>query len=266
MTQTITMRSRCAAQSVIEELLRENALTRPRSPLARFFGVSPLSAASVPWYTAALGEIAGAALLAELPPGWAVFHAVPMAGRGQDIGHIVVGPGGVFVISTRHHRGQYAWVGGSVLLVSGQETDYLAGAESEAEWVTTLIRGRMPLREPARGVIALVGPRHIAIRRGPRRVTVLDARTLRGWLLAVPEVLSAADAREVVALLDDPAVWGIADPLPPEQLMRQFTAVDTEVRAARVRRVDWALIGGALVAVAFCTAAPFLLGALMVLV
>ena len=41
---------------------------------------------------------------------------------------------------------------------------------------------------------------------------------------------------------------------------------DTEVRAARVRRVDWALIGGALVAVAFCTAAPFLLGALMVLV
>lgn len=266
MTQTITMRSRCAAQSVIEELLRENALTRPRSPLARFFGVSPLSAASVPWYASAVGEIAVAALLAELPPGWAVFHAVPMANRGQDISHIVVGPGGVFVVSTKHHRGQYVWVGGTVFLVSGQKTDYLHGAVSEAEWVTTLIRGRMPLLEPARGVVALVGPRHIALRRGPKRVTVLNARTLRRWLVALPEVLSAADAREVVALLDDPAVWGIADPLPPEELVRQFTALDTEVRAARVRRVDWALIGGALVAVALCAAAPFLLGALTALV
>ena len=266
MTQTITMRSRCAAQSVIEELLRENALTRPRSPRARFFGVSPLSAASVPWYAGALGEIAVAALLAELPPGWAVFHAVPMANRGRDIGHIVVGPGGVFVVSTKHHRGQYVWVGGTEFLVSGQKKDYLQDAVSEAEWVTTLIRGRMPLLEPARGVIALVGPRHIALRHGPQRVTVLDARTLRRWLVAVPEVLSAADAREVVALLDDPAVWGIADPLPPDELMRQFTALDTEVRAARVRRVDWALIGGALVAVVLCAAAPFLLGALTALV
>jgi hypothetical protein len=265
MTQTITMQGRCAAQSVIEELLREHALTPPRSPLARFFGLNPLGAASVSWYSGARGEITVAALLAELPPGWTVFHALPIGNRGSDIDHIVVGPGGVVTINTKHHRGQYIWVGGTTFLVSGHRKAYLHSAVSEAERVTALIRSRMPLLEPVRPAIAVVNAKQITIRQKPERVEVADARRLRRWLVALPEVLSPDDAREVVALLDDPAIWGIADPLPPDELMRQFSVLDAEVRAARVRRIDWAIIAGAFAAVAVCTVAPLLIGALMAL-
>ena len=265
MTQTITMRHRCAAQSEIEELLREQMLVPPLSPLARFFGLNPLGAASVSLYTGARGEIAVAALLAELPAGWSVFHAVPVGDRGSDIDHIVVGPGGVVTISTKHHPGAYIWVGGTMFMVSGHQKSYLHSAVSDAERVTSLIRSRMPLLDPARAVIAILDANQITTRGKPERVVVLNAQRLCRWLVALPDVLSAADADEVAALLDDPAVWGVADPLPPDELMRQFTALDAEVRAARLRRVDWALISGALVAVAVCAAAPFLLGVLTAL-
>jgi len=263
MTQTITMRDRCAAQSVIEELLREHALTPPRSPLARFLGFSPLDAASVSRYLGARGEIAVAAVLAELPAGWEVFHAVPVGDRGSDIDHVVIGPGGVIAITTKHHPGEYIWVGGSTFMVSGHKEAYLHSAISGAERVTTLIRSRVPLLEAARPVIALVDPKQITIRYRPEHVAVLDARDLRRWLIDLPEVLSDADAHQVAALLDDPAFWGIADPRPPDELMRQFAALDAEVQAARTRRVDWALIAGALLVVGVCAAAPFLLGFLM---
>jgi hypothetical protein len=263
MTQTITMRDRCAAQSVIEELLGEHALTPPRSPLARFFGVSPLGAASVSRYLQARGEIAVAALLAELPAGWVVFHALPAGKRVSDIDHIVVGPGGVVAITTKHHPGQYIWVGGTTFMVSGHTEAHLHSALAAAERVTTLIRSRIPLLEPARSVIALVDPKQITIRDEPEHVAVLEARGLCRWLLDLPESLSDADAQQVAALLDDPALWGMADPVPPDELMRQFAVLDAEVQAARMRRGDWALITGALLAVAVCVAAPFLLGALM---
>lgn len=66
------MGERIAAQSVIEELLRQHVGRPDRTAFARIFGYSPLGADSVSWYLGAKGEMEVGRILAALPPEWTV--------------------------------------------------------------------------------------------------------------------------------------------------------------------------------------------------
>jgi hypothetical protein len=126
------MRQQFAAQAVIEELLRQQSTTPPRTGFGRFFGYSPLGDESVSWYLGAQGEIVVGAILDALPPEWTVFHALPIGTKGADIDHLVIGPGGVFTINTKHHNGKAVWVVGRTLMVSGQKQPYIRNSEFES--------------------------------------------------------------------------------------------------------------------------------------
>ena len=108
---------------------------------------------------------------------------MPIGKNDTDIDHILVGPGGIFTINTKHHCGKHIWVGARTVTVSGHKKAYLPAAEHEAERVTTVLRERMPLVAPVQPVIALVDPKQITFRDKPVQVKVLDARSLRRWLL-----------------------------------------------------------------------------------
>ncbi len=236
------MRDRTAGQAVIAEFLREQALVPPRTAVARLFGRSPLSTESRPWYIGAEGEIAVGRELARLKDGWVVFHAVPVGTKGSDIDHVVVGPGGVFTINTKHHSGKNIWVAGRTFMVSGQKQPHIRNAEYEATRVTKLIRERMPLVAPVHPVVAIVDPKQITIREKPEVVVVLNAGRLRRWLEKRLQVLSLPEVAALVTLLDNPDVWGVAS---DSHLDRdaEFSRLDREVRSARTRRKLWAGVG-----------------------
>jgi hypothetical protein len=240
-----TMRERFAAQSVIEELLRVQGATPPRSRLARMFGKSPLSADSLSWYVGAKGEIVVGSLLETLPPEWTVFHAIPLGASNSNIDHLIVGPGGIFTINTQHHSGQEIWVGKRAMTVGGQTVHCLTNAEFEAERVTTLVRGRMPLLAPVQPVVALLDPKQLTIAEKPDQVKVIDAHDLRRWLVNLHPVLSAGEVQEVADLIDSPHNWRELPEATPEDLMKRFSALDARVRAAGIRRVLWVLLAGA---------------------
>lgn len=94
------LRLRAPASSVIAELLRVQASVPARTGAQQFFGRSPLSVESRPWYLGAFGELEVARLLDQLGPGWFAIHAVPVGSAGSDVDHIVIGPGGVFTINS----------------------------------------------------------------------------------------------------------------------------------------------------------------------
>ena len=244
-TEAPGMRDRIAAQSVIEELLRQQQALPPRSRFARFWGRSPLAADSVAWYLGAQGEIAVGQILSRLPPEWRVFHALPIGTAGADIDHLVLGPGGVFTINTKHHRGKKIWIKDTGFLVNGHRHGYIRNSEFEATRVTKLLRKRMPQLARARPVIALVSPGKITIKKRPVEVTVIDAVKLRRWLLKQPVALAEAELVELSAAVDSPATWSAvtATPTPTPNLMAQFTGVDGVVRAARGRRILITLLG-----------------------
>jgi len=73
------------------------------------------------YFKGARGEEIVAVWLASLPHDYHVFHDVEFAGsRGTPLDHLVVGPGGIFVIETKFWSGRVTSDGGS-LLVDGIE-------------------------------------------------------------------------------------------------------------------------------------------------
>jgi hypothetical protein len=241
--QTTGMRQQQAGQSVIDELLRQQAGTPARTWFARLIGASPLGADSQPWYRGALGEIAVGRILATLPADWTVFHALPIGKKGADIDHVVIGPGGIFTINTKNHSGKAVWVADRTLLVSGQKQPHIRNADFEATRVTTLLRERMPALPPVQPVIAVLAPKSLTIKVKPEVVAVLAADRLKRWLLKRPVVLTAEQLAELTAIIDDRATWPVSVFPPMENAVVRFAELDASVRSAHRRRQLVALLG-----------------------
>jgi hypothetical protein len=65
------------------------------------------SADAVAWRRGAAGERRTARLLDPLErAGWAVLHDLALPGSRANIDHLVIGPGGVFVIDSKYYRGR----------------------------------------------------------------------------------------------------------------------------------------------------------------
>lgn len=236
---TDVLRLRAPASSVIAEALRVQAAALARTRAQRFFGRSPLSVESRPWYLGALGELEVARLLDQLGPGWAALHAVPVGTAGSDVDHIVIGPGGVFTINSKFHEGGNVWVASRRLLVNGQRTHHLRNAEYEARRVAKLLTQAARRPVEVTPVIAIVAARRLTIRERPEHVIVLSVARLARWLQSRAAVLAAGDVTELSALAAAPATWG--NPAIPEPDLVAFAQLRTTVVAARNRRLGWAL-------------------------
>ncbi|WP_150306632.1 nuclease-related domain-containing protein [Planctomonas psychrotolerans] len=240
---TAPMRSRAAGQLVIEKLLEVQNGVPPRSSLSRVFGRSPLSDESWPWYQGALGEIAVGRIMSKLPEGWVVFHAVPVGAKDADLDHLLVGPGGIFTINTKHHSGKPIWVADRTFLVAGQKGPHLRNAEHDADRVARMLGDHTSA--VVTPMLVLVDPKSLTVRKAPARVVVLDARSLVRWLTRRPTVLEVKDVLAIVSVLDDPSEWRSV-PTATTDLMPRFERLDRDVRVARARRRLWSL--GAVIA------------------
>lgn len=269
MASTATMRERFAGQLVIDETMRHQAGATPRTPAQRFFGRSPLADEARPWYLGALGEIAVGGILERLPEGWATRHALPVGTQDTDIDHLVVGPGGVFTINTKHHADRSIWVAGRTLLVDGQRQQYIPAATGEAGKVAKLLAGRLPHPVAVHPLLVFVDPKRVTVKERPERVRVLNSHEVRRWLREQPAVLSAEAVAEVLAVVDDPASWRATDAGDPVAARSQFAALHAEVRAARRRRRLWSVAAMAAMLAAFAglwallpTLVPLIVGGL----
>ncbi|RDV46730.1 NERD domain-containing protein [Leifsonia sp. ku-ls] len=245
------MSDRAPGAAVMEQVVRLQAASPPRSSLARAFGVRPLAEEAQPWFSGALGEREVGAALGRLPSGWAVFHAVPVGSGEADVDHLVVGPAGVFVINTKRHPGASLAIYERAVLVNGTKQPYLRNSDLEASRVRGLLL-RAGVDAPVQPVIAVVGAKQVRIYHPPRRAAVLRAETLVRWLVRRPAVLDADTVAQAAHLFDDPATWrpvAVAS-----DTAERFGAIEREVRSARLVRAGWAL-AGALGAIA--VALPF---------
>jgi hypothetical protein len=82
---------------------------RDAAPVRTFFArLVNLRTAERAWRIGADGEErvgTELARLIKLDPRWRVLHAVPAGDAGADIDHVVIGPGGIFTLNTKHHPG-----------------------------------------------------------------------------------------------------------------------------------------------------------------
>lgn len=107
--------------------------------------------AEAKWLEAlAADERSMAMQLAMLPPAYALLHDLRLPGSKGNVDHLVVGPGGAFVVVIRRCSHTVEFRDGELWADSQSLSDVLVAAEQEAQLLTQL------LRTPVVGVVALL--------------------------------------------------------------------------------------------------------------
>ncbi|MBP1134574.1 hypothetical protein JOE31_000806 [Arthrobacter sp. PvP023] len=235
--------NRVPGQEVIAKLLDVQGQEADRSLLGRIFGADPLSAEARPWFRGALGEVAVGTLLAGLGPEWTVLHAIPVGAGTSDIDHVLIGPAGVFTVNTKNHSDQSVWVAGRTLMVAGQRQRHIPNAAHEAARAGKLLSAASGIPVEVSGVVVIIAPKNLTIKKAPEGAQVLSDRQILRWLRGLRPALSADQVFRIASAARLPRTWhrnpGLqADPV---ELQDRFNALRDHVDRARRRRLLWVL-------------------------
>lgn len=145
------------------------------------------------WERGAQGEEAVARALADLPAGWVALHDLAWPGRQRaNLDHVVVGPGGVFVVDAKNWSGRVE-VQDQVLRQNGRQREQSVVSAAEA---AIALQGIVPPPAYCMGVLCFV--RDEPLTGWARDVMVCSTSNLTSMLLSRPSVLSAEDVRRSV--------------------------------------------------------------------
>ena len=142
------------------------------------------------WEKGAEGEVAVARALEALPEGWVALHDLVWPGRQRaNIDHVVIGPGGVFVVDAKNWSGRIE-VRDDVLLQGGRRREPAVASAGEA---AIAMQGVVPPPALCMGVLCFVRDKPLV--RWARDVMVCSTSNLTAMLASRPEVLSPEDVR-----------------------------------------------------------------------
>jgi hypothetical protein len=165
------------------------------------------------WLIAAAGEEGTADRLDRLAlvdPRWRFLHGVRQGGRVPDIDHLAIGPGGVFIITSKHHPRASVWVRRNVLVVNGEKQSYVRAARHSARQAATALSALARFEVAVLAVVALVDARELTVETALPDVSVLHQRAVVRWLLRQPEVLDGASVDSLDEIARRPSIWGTA--------------------------------------------------------
>ncbi len=159
--------------------------------------------------------------------GWHVLHAIPVGSKGADIDHLLIGPGGVYTVNTKHHPGGRIWVGEREIRVNGQRTDYLRNSRYEAQRAHAILRRATGIDLPVRpALIFLTGTviPQVTIKQMPPDVLVLDRTDIPRVFQRAPRRIDAATIERAFAVARRSTTWVASSraPRPPAKPPRHL--------------------------------------------
>jgi len=140
-------------------------------------------------------------------PWWRVLHSIPVGTRGSDVDHLVVGPGGVFILNTKNHPRARIWVGGDTLLVNGARQPYVRNSRHEAKRAGRLLTAACGFPVEVTGVVVPVNASDVVVKQPPVGVHVVNRRRLCRWLCDRPHVWDAVMIDEIHEAARRPSTW-----------------------------------------------------------
>ena len=134
-------------------------------------------------------------------------HAVPVGNRGSDIDHLVIGPGGVFTLNTKHHPRARVWVGEQQIRVTGQPTHYIRNSLHEAERASRLLSSAVGRDIHVIPVLVFTGSSELSMKRQPMDVHVTHRNRLGRWLTRQRSSLDSASIDRIYAVARRESTW-----------------------------------------------------------
>lgn len=165
------------------------------------------------WEQGAQGEVAVARALEDLPEGWVALHDLAWPGRQRaNLDHVVVGPGGVFVVDAKNWSGRVEVRDQVLLQNSRRRATTVASATEAAGGLQSLV----PPRAVCTSVLCFV--RDEPLTGWADGVMVCSTQNLAEMLTLRPAVLGPDDVRACVDAIRTGAVH--AKPAPRAAVSR----------------------------------------------
>jgi len=194
------------------------------------------------WYVGVVGEQLVGQELGLLPASWRVLHAVPAGQKGADIDHLLIGPGGVFVLNTKHHAGKTVRVGSHVVWINGfQQAGYQRELLKRSAQVAAAIKDVDVPDIPVLPLLVFVGARQVTLA-GDQTVASVQLSGLVRYLISLPMILDEGCVAGITAVAEQPTTWGastaaISEPDPTLRFL-SLRLEGPAVPAASERPVD----------------------------
>jgi hypothetical protein len=142
--------------------------------------------------------------LTDLPAGWYVLPSLDAAERDVDdqadaerLEHVVIGPGGVFIITLEHQSGAKVWVSEHTVTIDGRETDRLRDARFEARRASGQLTDACGFNVTVQAVLVLIDAATVQTLSRPAEVHVRTQHDLRDWLCKQPARLDPDMVRAI---------------------------------------------------------------------
>ena len=172
------------------------------------FGRGGAPEATPEWNTEAPTEYELGRMLTSLDDRFTVLRAFDVFGD-LDADFVVVGPAGLFLITSRVQSNAKVWVDEEVLLVNGRPTNRVRDARNAADRASA--RFSAVLGQPVRAtpVIAVMNPLSLSFGGEPtQRVVTLPADLVTQWLSDCSRTLSDDAVADFALIAEDRATWG----------------------------------------------------------
>lgn len=88
--------------------------------------------------------------------GCLVLHSLPLPADGTQVDHLVICPGGVFALATRHHPGGSLRVAGLTAYLDDEEVDHVRSLADQRDFVLAALRDSLGWEPPVTGVLVVV--------------------------------------------------------------------------------------------------------------
>lgn len=240
--------------SVIEECLSAQLGARPRGPIARFFGRSPLRSDARLCYRAALGELHISTVFSQLGPAFTVLESAVAADAGPD--HLIVGPPGLFTVNIKGFSAKQTRADGPRFLINGHRAGHVANALSDAAQASRQLTEIAGTHIEVTPLIVVIDPSSPTLK--SPQVAVTESVRVARWFLTQPRTLSDDTIEYLSTVAELPGNWRACTDVSDDtrRHTHRFDRLRREVEAARRRSRNWlfvslsVLIGGGVSVVA----------------
>jgi hypothetical protein len=157
---------------------------------------------------AAAEETVGKELETLRDRGWYVLHSIPVGKGESDIDHLLIGPGGVITVNSKHHPDGSVWVTSGQIRVNGKYVPYLRNSRYEAARVSRILGKEVGFPVPTIPcLIFRLRDGKLTIKEAPADVLVLRATKAAKAIRGRTGTLNLGEAEQVFEAARRSTTW-----------------------------------------------------------
>lgn len=151
--------------------------------------------------------------LGTLDVGWYLLNDVPLPDLGREIAHVLIGPGGVYVVTPFSHPGKKVYVSGETTLVNGFRHYTTRTSRAFAARASQQLTRSVGFDVEATAIVAVVSAKDLLVRDQPRdgRVEWTSVRDIHKWVRQQPAQLSTDAIDRIFAMARRSTTWETED-------------------------------------------------------